>query len=30
MKHLSSVGEPVGAACKVSANWSQETMTCHW
>ena len=29
VKHLSSVGEPVGAACKVSANWSQETMTCH-
>ena len=26
---MSSVGEPVGAACKVSANWSQETMTCH-
>ena len=25
---MSSVGEPVGAACKVSANWSQETMTC--
>ena len=19
----------VGAACKVSPNWSQETMTCH-